>query len=351
MKTMQRVFTVWSLWIAFGHLSVFAVTVGMSHPSLTNLQRFVYLVEAGLIDAPDLKLVGVMHADQKGMYQAAQDYVESEGLDYISFEFIHAHEDVESLFEKNAYTEDFQRIWDGTDAFIFNGGADIPPVVYGEETFLTTGILEPVRLWELSFLFHLMGGERNPDQPPLLASRQDYVVLGICLGMQQINVAAGGAMVQDIPFHLYGVTSYEAYLNLPWENRHRNDLGKTCFLKEDVRTVHFHPLKLVDEGFLSQLPDAESALVLSAHHQAVKNIPEALRIVATSPDGKVVEALQHAKYPNVYGVQFHPEVTEIYTQKEIKNQQAASISLSAETKAFHNAFWQDFSRRLSTLHP
>ena len=58
----------------------------------------------------------------------------------------------------------------------------------------------------------------------------------------------------------------------------------------------------------------------SSHHQAVKNIGKGFDVVATSLDGKVVEALQHSKYKNVLGVQFHPEFYTLHdpSSKKVK---------------------------------
>jgi putative glutamine amidotransferase len=323
-----------------------ATTIGMSHPTVRNLERFVYLVENDLIDVEDLTLMGVLHAEQSDMIDAAKEFISSNNIEYIILELIGEPESIDSLFTNNSLSDDFERIFEKTDGFIFNGGADIPPSIYGEPTFLTTGILKPQRLWELSFMAHLIGGDRNPDMTPLIDKDPEYVVLGICLGMQQMNVATGGSMVQDIPFQLYGVTTYEAYASLPREQRHRNDTRLIRSLEDDEWGVHFHQIRVTDGSFLSNTKYTDSVEVLSSHHQALKAIGKGLKVVATSIDGKVAEAVQHTEYTNVYGIQFHPEVPEIYSPDERRIPGKEDYRISQETLDFHRELWADFSKRL-----
>ncbi len=106
-------------------------------------------------------------------------------------------------------------------------------------------------------------------------------VLGICRGMQVINVYFGGDLIQDLPVkHTHQYTDRDQV--------------------HEVKTAH---------GSLMHRLYQDSCLVNSAHHQGCGKIGQALRITQTAPDG-VVEALEHDTRP-ILGVQWHPERTDL----------------------------------------
>lgn len=146
------------------------------------------------------------------------------------------------------------------DALLLPGGGDLEPWRYGRENTASRG-LEP---------------ERDRAELELLAAftAAGKPVLGICRGLQTVNVFFGGTLVQDIPGH--GAVDGADRL-------HR------------VRTAA-SPLR--------PLCGAE-ALVNSAHHQAADRLGSGLRAVQWAEDG-VVEALCHRSLP-VWAVQWHPE--------------------------------------------
>lgn len=160
------------------------------------------------------------------------------------------------------------------DALVLQGGADVSPSSYGEE---------PLRSdWR---------GDRVRDVHEI-ALLQEFVsrgkpVLGICRGLQLINVAFGGTLFQDI------VSQREQ----PAE--HHNP---------EAYDRHYHEIAFVPGGGLAGIyPDTRSAWVNSIHHQAVKALGRDLVVDAVSvPDG-VVEALRRAGPGYVVGVQWHPE--------------------------------------------
>ncbi len=147
------------------------------------------------------------------------------------------------------------------DALLLPGGGDLEPWRYGRENTASRG-LEP---------------ERDEAEFQLL---QDFTaagkpVLGVCRGLQSVNVFFGGTLIQDIPGH--GV------LEDGRDRLHR------------VRTAP------------SPLPGSpgERLTVNSAHHQAADRLGSGLRAVQWTADG-VVEALCHERLP-VWAVQWHPE--------------------------------------------
>jgi len=146
----------------------------------------------------------------------------------------------------------------GCDGLLLPGGGDLEPWRYGQENAASHG-LEPRRDREELELLDWFTARRKP-------------VLGICRGMQVINVYFGGTLAQDIPGH---------------SQSHGQD--------------RFHRVHTVP----SPLKEVCGEIVNSAHHQAVDCLGSGLEAVQWAPDG-VVEALCHRRIP-VWGVQWHPE--------------------------------------------
>lgn len=161
---------------------------------------------------------------------------------------------------------------DYLDGLILQGGADVSPRAYGEEPLKPEWAGDPVRdAYELELVYEFL----EAGKP----------ILGICRGMQLINVAFGGSLLQDIPTLVPSAIAHET----PHYDRHR------------------HAVTLVPGGRLEQwngrLPGRQ---VASIHHQAVKRLGRDLVVEATAPDG-VIEALRYQGRGFVFGVQWHPE--------------------------------------------
>lgn len=158
------------------------------------------------------------------------------------------------------------------DGLILQGGADVSPRAYGEEPLRPQWAGDPVRdAYELELLHEFL----EVGKP----------VLGICRGMQLINVAFGGSLFQDIPTLVPDAITHES----PEYDRLR------------------HEVTLTPGGRLAQwnerLPGRQ---VVSIHHQAVKRLGRDLVVEASAPDG-VIEAIRYQGNPFVFGVQWHPE--------------------------------------------
>ncbi len=178
--------------------------------------------------------------------------------------------------------------------------------------------------------------EKNPDFP----------ILGICLGVQKLNVAAGGSLYQDIPYHVYGETTFESLQKLGSENIHRNYWHRMDN-ENDYSFVHFHPIVIPEGSFLKFKNISENPVVASSHHQSAKKIGKGFKVAATSMDGKVVEALQHDRFKNVCGIQFHTDFSSLFVEgTTFKVSPTETVELSEDTKLFHKLFWEDFSGRL-----
>ncbi|RYM05008.1 gamma-glutamyl-gamma-aminobutyrate hydrolase family protein [Sporolactobacillus sp. THM7-7] len=159
------------------------------------------------------------------------------------------------------------------DGFIFSGGDDIDPRFYDAPPSLN---IEP---------FHT---ERDASELKLLkqAIKAGKPVFGICRGMQIMNVAFGGTLIQDLP------TEWKRPLQ---------------HVQKVPRMKSSHSVRLVKDSRLSALLNGrESLYVNSLHHQAVGQIADTLRPAAFAPDG-VVEALEHIENDRILAVQWHPE--------------------------------------------
>ena len=154
------------------------------------------------------------------------------------------------------------------DALVIAGGPDIDPAYYGESAHPSTDVASPERdLWEVA----LLRGALAAGMP----------VLGICRGMQVLNVVCGGTLVQHLP----DVVDVDVHGGSPG-----------CYGAHVVRPV---PGTLV--GGL--LPESELE-VPTFHHQAVGRLGAGLRVSALAPDG-TVEAVEGPGF--TVGVQWHPE--------------------------------------------
>lgn len=320
------------------------------HPTVNNLKTFLYLTENALFPLPkDYRVVGVYHAKEIYDYKKAQKFIDEQGLSNVSLLKVDNVICADSLYAKNSCTELFTKLFNESQGAIFFGGPDIPPFTYGDSTNLLTVVTDPNRHYmELSFLFQLLGGNQNVGFKPLMDEKPDFRILGICLGMQTMNVATGGTLYQDIPTELYGKRSVESVLAMDANQQHRN--YNTNFT-DDTSLIWggFHQIYVVPGAKIVSLLSVNGVrpFVLSSHHQSVKKLGMGLRVAAWSIDGKVVEAIEHNRFPNVIGLQFHPEPTLLYERGiKIKIQSNKPAEQSFEElypgekgASFHIAFW------------
>ena len=152
----------------------------------------------------------------------------------------------------------------GCDALILPGGGDITPAFFGESNTGSENIDTELDILQFQALDY--------------ALRHSMPTLGICKGMQVINVALGGTITQ----------------NLPTSDYHRYKEGDQYNITE-----------LLPRSCLFEIY-GKKAIVNSAHHQGVKKIGENLRIIQWCPYDGCVEAFVHITLP-VLGLQWHPE--------------------------------------------
>lgn len=159
----------------------------------------------------------------------------------------------------------------GLDRLILSGGEDIDPALYGENIHPSCGPLMPaVDRYDLT-LIHA-------------ADQSGLPVMGICKGMQAMNVAFGGTLYQSIsdkwPQAIHHAPAMPRY-----EPSHKITI-QDSFLKDIL---------------------GEETRVNSFHHQAIKDLGKDLKVTAYAPDG-IIEGIEKTVGTFMFGVQFHPEM-------------------------------------------
>jgi len=154
------------------------------------------------------------------------------------------------------------------DGYLFTGGDDINPKLYKEEASEYVTSYNDIR-------------DSLEARIYKIAKDNDKAILGICRGIQIINVLEGGSLYQDLDtYH-------------PSKVNHKNKGG-------------YHKVFLLHNSPLSDLVDDFYIEVNTLHHQGVKRIAQTLKGMAVSEDG-IVEALYHPKMKFIWAVQWHPE--------------------------------------------
>ncbi len=342
------------------HGQINDTVLAMCRPTVRQIKNIQVLYEKNLITLDHMRLICIYHEDELTDYQPAYEYVNTNKLTWISFHPIKHHVPVTDLFKKNKWSKQFEEIFYSTDGIIFTGGSDIPPTIYGEENNLLTVADTPTRtMYELSFLFHLVGGSRNPEFVPLLEKRQNYPILAICLGAQTLNVAAGGTLYQDIPSQVYNLETVEQVLSLETDQVHSSTYTRALHPTVKDLAPAFHQIKLKKNSIFVQemkMRKKDTPLVLTSHHQAIKKLGKDLYVTGTSMDKKIIEAVEHKKYKNVLGVQFHPEPYSLYMKGLLLIEKPDSkkvFNLRSYLKShppameFHQKIWAWFSSALT----
>jgi putative glutamine amidotransferase len=168
----------------------------------------------------------------------------------------------------------------GIDGLLLTGGEDVDPARYGEPTHASVTDVDPARD---EFEIGLIAAARGRDLP----------IFAICRGVQVLNIACGGTLVQDIPSEVSG--ALEHTLAVPPHQSY--DLAHEIWMDKDSRLA-----KLMSE----RLGASDTCDVNSRHHQAVKTVAPGFRVSATAPDG-VIEAIEDPAAGFCLGVQWHPE--------------------------------------------
>lgn len=166
---------------------------------------------------------------------------------------------------------------DGVDGVLLTGGRDIDPALYEAERHPATRDAEPGR----DTLELAIAGRALTSGVPLLA---------ICRGLQVLNVAAGGSLVQDIPSEIGGAVTHDV---------------------REPKAAGAHPVRVTPGSTVAQALGAEldehgETIVNSRHHQAIGTVAPGFAVTAVAPDG-LPEAVEKPDGAFCVGVQWHPE--------------------------------------------
>jgi len=169
---------------------------------------------------------------------------------------------------------------EGIDGLLLTGGEDVGPARYGEAPHPSVVDVDPARdEFEIALVSE--------------ARRRNLPIFAICRGIQVLNVACGGTLVQDIPTEVAGALEHRWTVppHKPYDLAHEVWVDKDTILARLMR---------------ERLSDTDACEANSRHHQAVKKLADRFRVSATAPDG-VIEAIEDPSARFCLGVQWHPE--------------------------------------------
>jgi putative glutamine amidotransferase len=170
--------------------------------------------------------------------------------------------------------KDVEQVAEMLDGLLLTGGNDINPMLFNEEPHASLGKVSPSRdLCELELARQML----------LL----DKPILGICRGLQILNVAVGGTLYQDI---------------------HQQNDGAILQHLQNAPNVHCsHFVHLEKGSLLEEIAGTERIQVNSFHHQSLKDVPTAFNVSGFASDG-IIESIESVDKKFVLGVQWHPEL-------------------------------------------
>ena len=166
-----------------------------------------------------------------------------------------------------------RRLLDGIDGLLLTGsGPDLSPRLYGERQRYKFPLVSERRA---NFELELVHQARTRDLP----------LLGICGGMQTVNVACGGSLFQDIPSQVQNALDH----------------------RQKTTAIHVaHPVTVTPKSLLKKIVKQATLMVNSSHHQSVKTVAPSLIASAIAPDG-IVEAIESPQHRFLLAIQWHPE--------------------------------------------
>lgn len=199
------------------------------------------------------------------------------------------------------------------DALILGGGADIEPMKYGQQRidkkkknrkgrslyeWILSVVFFPV-YWAARYLQHTKSSPVDERRDELefglieAAMEKEIPVLGICRGMQLLNVHFKGSLHQDI-------SGYYAE-------------------KSQVSSIFPKKKVLISDGsMLADILHTDACNVNALHNQAIDRAGEGLKLVAREANTQIWQAVEHPDYPFVLGVQWHPEyLIQVRRQRQI----------------------------------
>ena len=212
------------------------------------------------------RLEGLRRLDAVGGVNYAEAIAQSGGL---------------PLFTPNLSPDLADGFIDGADGLLLSGGEDVSPHFFGQTPHQSLGIVDETRdLFELALY--------------KAAKRKGIPILGICRGIQLVNVAEGGTLHQHLPA-------------VPDTVQHG---------QRNIDGTLFHEVRLEPDTRLAQSYGATTIRTNSYHHQAVDEIGDNLRATGWATDG-IIEAVEGTGQVFVLAVQWHPEMSFVRYSEQI----------------------------------
>ena len=183
-------------------------------------------------------------------------------------------------------------LWQKLDGLLLSGGNDVDPLLYQERITAKCGSLDTAR-------------DNYEVSAAKFAVANHLPILGICRGIQILNIALGGTLYQDLPS-----SGFELH----------------CILAKK-RNQGSHYIKITENSLLANILGTTKVLVNSFHHQAVRSPSSQLEVIAVSEDG-VIEAVTKPGPTFTLAVQWHPEM--MYDNAQQQKIAAAFIKACAQ---------------------
>lgn len=165
------------------------------------------------------------------------------------------------------------------DGLILAGGGDLDPALYAGSQHSEIYMIDPERDTSELTLARTVAANGTPT-------------LGICRGIQVLNVALGGSLVEHLPDEVGEAITHRIPPPGPAQ----------------ISSHALHPLQVDSGTRLADILGTTKVEPASWHHQAVRRLAEGLRVVAQAEDG-TIEAVELADHPWLVAVQWHPEIT------------------------------------------
>jgi putative glutamine amidotransferase len=173
-----------------------------------------------------------------------------------------------------------REIYERLDGLLIPGGVDLDPATFGEDRHPKLGAIDPAR-------------DRVELQLTRWAIEDRKPVLGLCRGIQVINVSLGGTLYQDIAAQVPSAIKHDYFPTAGYERDHLA-----------------HDVELAPGTRIREALERGRIRVNSMHHQGIKDLAPALVPSGVAPDG-LVEAVERDSDHFMVGVQWHPEVFEM----------------------------------------
>lgn len=225
-------------------------------------------MKGGLFIKPVIGVLGNLLINEGGLFPGMV-------RTYVNHDYIHAVEKaggVPLLLPVVQEVENVRKQVEQVDGILLTGGYDINPLLYGEDSYK-----------DLGFIFPEV--DEYQKNVTLLANRLGKPMLGICRGLQILNVVFNGTLYQDL-------------MQVPTVTKH---------FQKSQKHVPGHKVKLESGTVLNRIFAKDELLTNSFHHQAIKDLAPGFIVSARAEDG-VIEGIERPNSPFTVGVQWHPEM-------------------------------------------